>query len=222
LIAPKKKNKQRNLKMNDIEQRSDEWFAARLGKVTASSLYKVLAKTKTGYGADRGNYMTQLVLERVTNTKADSYSNAAMQWGIDQEPFARASYEASRGVFVEEVAFLPHPTIEMAGASPDGLVGDKGMVEIKCPDSKTALECWLSDNPVENKYFAQMQWQMRCADRDWCDYVVFDPRMPTKAQLFIDRVERDDEWLEATEAEVVKFLAEVDAKVAALKKIIGE
>lgn len=208
--------------MTDIEQRSDEWFAARLGKVTASSLYKVLAKTKAGYGADRGNYMTQLVLERVTNTKADSYSNAAMQWGIDQEPFARASYEANRGVFVEEVAFLPHPTIEMAGASPDGLVGDKGMVEIKCPDSKTALECWLSDNPVENKYFAQMQWQMRCADRDWCDYVVFDPRMPTKAQLFIDRVERDDEWLEATEAEVVKFLAEVDAKVAALKKIIGE
>jgi putative phage-type endonuclease len=208
--------------MNDMEQRTDEWYAARLGKVTASSLYKVLAKTKTGYGADRANYMTQLVLERVTGTKADSYSNAAMQWGIDQEPFARAAYEASRGVLVEEVAFLPHPTIEMAGASPDGLVDDKGMVEIKCPDSKTALECWLSDNPVENKYFAQMQWQMCCADRDWCDYVVFDPRMPAKAQLFIDRVERDDEWLEATEAEVVKFLAEVDAKVAALKKIIGE
>ena len=208
--------------MNDMEQRTDEWYAARLGKVTASSLYKVLAKTKTGYGADRANYMTQLVLERVTGTKADSYSNAAMQWGIDQEPFARAAYEASRGVLVEEVAFLPHPTIEMAGASPDGQVDDKGMVEIKCPDSKTALECWLSDNPVENKYFAQMQWQMCCADRDWCDYVVFDPRMPTKAQLFIDRVERDDEWLEATEAEVVKFLAEVDAKVAALKKIIGE
>jgi putative phage-type endonuclease len=208
--------------MSDMEQRSDEWFAARLGKVTASSLYKVLAKTKTGYGADRGNYMTQLVLERVTKTKADSYTNAAMQWGIDQEPFAKAAYEASKGVLVEEVGFLHHPTIEMAGASPDGLVGDKGMVEIKCPDSKTALECWLSDNPVENKYWAQMQWQMRCADRDWCDYVVFDPRMPAKAQLFIDRVERDDEWLAATEAEVVKFLAEVDAKVAALKKIIGE
>jgi putative phage-type endonuclease len=205
-----------------MEQRTDDWFAARLGKVTASSLYKVLAKTKTGYGADRGNYMTQLVLERVTNTKADSYTNAAMQWGIDQEPFARAAYEAAKGVLVDEVAFVPHPTIEMAGASPDGLVGDDGMVEIKCPDSKTALECWLSDNPVEGKYFAQMQWQMRCADRDWCDYVVFDPRMPAKAQLFVTRVKRDDEWLATTEAEVVKFLAEVDAKVAALKKIIGE
>lgn len=208
--------------MNDMEQRSDDWFAARLGKVTASSLYKVLAKTKTGYGADRGNYMTQLVLERVTNAKADSYMNASMQWGVDQEPFARAAYEAKTGIMVDEVGFVPHPTIEAAGASPDGLAGDDGMVEIKCPDSKTALECWLSDNPVEGKYFAQMQWQMRCADRSWCDYVVFDPRMPTKAQLFVTRVTRDDEWLAATEAEVIKFLAEVDAKVAALKKIIGE
>ena len=204
------------------EQRTEDWFQQRLGKVTASSLYKVLAKTKTGYGADRGNYMTQLVLERVTNTKADSYTNAAMQWGIDQEPFARAAYEAAKGVLVDEVGFVPHPTIKMAGASPDGLVGNDGMVEIKCPDSKTALECWLSDSPVEGKYFAQMQWQMRCADRAWCDYVVFDPRMPAKAQLFVTRVMRDDEWLATTEAEVVKFLAEVDAKVAALKKIIGE
>lgn len=205
-----------------MEQRTDDWFSARLGKVTASSLYKVLAKTKTGYGADRGNYMTQLVLERVTGSKAESYTNASMQWGIDQEPFARAAYEASRGVLVDEVGFIPHPTIEASGASPDGLVGDDGMVEIKCPDSKTALECWLSDNPVESKYFAQMQWQMRCADRSWCDYVVFDPRMPEKAQLFVTRVERDDKWLEATEKEVIKFLSEVDAKVSALNKIIGE
>jgi putative phage-type endonuclease len=204
------------------EQRTEEWFTIRLGKVTASSLYKVLSKTKTGYGADRANYMTQLVLERVTGNRAESYTNASMQWGIDQEPFARAAYEASRGVMVEEIAFVPHPSIEMSGASPDGLVGDRGMVEIKCPDSKTALECWLSDNPVESKYMAQMQWQMRCADRDWCDFVVFDPRMPLKAQLFVDRVERDDEWIAATEVEVLKFLSEVDAKVAALNKIIGE
>lgn len=204
------------------DQRTDEWFTARLGKVTASSLYKVLARTKTGYGADRGNYLTQLVLERLTNAKAEGYTNAAMQWGIEQEPFARAAYEAAKGVLVEEVGFVPHPTIPMAGASPDGLVGADGMVEIKCPDSKTALECWLSDNPVENRYFAQMQWQMRCADRAWCDYVVFDPRMPAKAQLFIIRVARDDDWIAATEKEVVTFLAEVDAKVAALIKITGE
>jgi putative phage-type endonuclease len=205
-----------------IEQGTEEWHKQRLGKVTASNLHKVLAKTKTGYGADRGHYMTQLVLERVTGSKAESYTNASMQWGIDQEPFARAAYEASRGVLVDEVGFIPHPTIEMAGASPDGLVGDDGMVEIKCPDSKTALECWLSATPVEGKYYAQMQWQMRCADRSWCDYVVFDPRMPTKVQLFIYRVNRDDAWLKVAEEEVIKFLAELDAKVKSLKTIIGE
>jgi putative phage-type endonuclease len=208
--------------MDNIEQRTDDWFAARLGKVTASSLHKVLARTKTGYGADRANYLTQLVLERVTNSKAEGYVNAEMQWGIDQEPFARAAYEAHTGVLVDEIGFMPHPTVEMSGASPDGLVGDSGMVEIKCPSSKTALECWLSADPVESKYFAQMQWQMACAGRDWCDYVVFDPRMPQKAQLFIYRVSRDREWLATTEKEVVKFLAEVDAKVEALRKIIGE
>ena len=208
--------------MDNMEQRTDDWFTARLGKVTASSLHKVLARTKTGYGADRANYLTQLVLERVTNSKAEGYVNAEMQWGLDQEPFARAAYEAHTGVLVDEIGFMPHPTIEMSGASPDGLVGDSGMVEIKCPSSKTALECWLSDDPVESKYFAQMQWQMACAGRDWCDYVVFDPRMPQKAQLFIYRVNRDNEWLATTEKEVVKFLAEVDAKVAALRKIIGE
>lgn len=208
--------------MDNMEQRTDDWFAARLGKVTASSLHKVLARTKTGYGADRANYLTQLVLERVTNSNSYGYVNAEMQWGIDQEPFARAAYEAHTGVLVDEIGFMPHPTIEMSGASPDGLVGDSGMVEIKCPSSKTALECWLSADPVESKYFAQMQWQMACAGRAWCDYVVFDPRMPQKAQLFIYRVNRDDEWLATTEKEVVKFLAEVDAKVAALRKIIGE
>ena len=203
------------------EQRTDEWFQQRLGKVTASNLHKVLAKTKTGYGADRGHYMTQLVLERITGNRADGYTSAAIQWGIEQEQFARAAYEAYRGVLVEEVGFIPHPTIAMAGASPDGLV-EGGMVEIKCPESKTFLEVMLSNNPVESKYFAQMQWQMRCADRPWCDYVVFDPRFPPKAQLFIARVNRDDRWIEEAETEVKKFLAEVEEKVQALKQKIGE
>jgi putative phage-type endonuclease len=211
--------------MNE-EQGTESWFANRLGKVTASRIADLLAKTKTGYSASRTNYMTQLVLERITQTRAESYSNAAMQWGTDQEPFARAAYEAHTGQMVEEVGFLPHPEIEASGASPDGLVGDCGMVEIKCPSSSTALEVWLTHsqggNPVDAKYYAQMQWQMRCAGRQWCDYVVFDPRMPSKAQLFICRVERNADWLKTTEDEVVKFLAEVDAKVVALKSIIGE
>jgi putative phage-type endonuclease len=204
------------------DQRTEEWFAARLGKVTASRVADVLARTKTGYSASRANYLTQLVLERITGTKSEGFTSASMQWGIDQEPFARAAYEAHHGVLVDEVGFIPHPTIEASGASPDGLVGADGMVEIKCPDSKTALECWLSADPVESKYFTQMQWQMACAGRFWCDYVVFDPRMPAKAQLFVYRVERDDQWIKETEVEIKKFLDEVDAKVAALRKIIGE
>jgi putative phage-type endonuclease len=208
------------------EQGTGSWFADRLGKVTASRLADVLAKTKTGYSASRINYMTQLVLERITQTKAESFSSAAMLHGIEQEPFARAAYEAHTGQMVEEVGFIPHPEIDAAGASPDGLVGDDGMVEIKCPSSSTALEVWLTHsqggNPVDAKYYAQMQWQMRCADRAWNDYVVFDPRMPAKAQLFIYRVKRDDDWLKVAEEEVLKFLAELDAKVTALKSIIGE
>jgi putative phage-type endonuclease len=208
------------------EQQTEQWFTDRLGKATASRLADVLAKTKTGYSASRANYMTQLVLERITKTRAESYSNAAMAWGTEQEPFARAAYEAHTGQMVEEVGFIQHPDIEDAGASPDGLVGDDGMVEIKCPSSSTALECWLihaqGGNPVDAKYYAQMQWQMRCANRSWCDYVVFDPRMPAKAQLFVFRVQRNAEFLKIAEDEVITFLTEVDIKVAALKQIIGE
>jgi putative phage-type endonuclease len=214
------------IELAEVTQGSEAWQMVRCGKVTASRLADVLAKTKSGYSSSRANYMTQLVLERVTGTKAESYTNAAMLHGVTQEPFARAAYEAHTGQMVEEVGFLPHPEIADAGASPDGLVGDDGMVEIKCPSSSTALEVWLAHsqggNPVDAKYYAQMQWQMRCAGRSWCDYVVFDPRMPAKAQLFIFRVVRNDEWLKIAESEVVTFLAEVDAKVKSLKTIIGE
>lgn len=205
--------------MEEIDQRSQEWYEIRLGKVTASRIEDVIAKTKTGYSASREKYMAQLVVERMTGKKADSYTNAAMQWGIDQEPFARAAYEARNEVFVEEVGFVPHPTIEMAGASPDGLVGDDGMVEIKCPETQTMIDTLLTEK-VPSKYFAQMQFQMACADRSWCDYVVFDPRMPTGAQLFVKRVPRDDDYIKQIESEITIFLNEVTEKVAKLHQII--
>jgi len=205
--------------MNEIEQRTDDWFAARLGKVTASRVADVIAKTKTGYSASRENYMAQLVVERLTQTKADSYTNSAMQWGTDQEPFARAAYEAAQGVMVEEVGFIPHPTIEWAGASPDGLVGDDGLVEIKCPETKGMIEVLLTQK-VPQKYFTQMQFQMACTGRQFCDYAVFDPRMPAKAQLFVARVERHDAYIAEIEAEIVKFLAEVESQVQQLNLII--
>ena len=137
------------------EQRTTEWFQARLGKVTASRVADVIAKTKTGYSASRENYMAQLVVERLTNTQAESFTNAAMQWGTDQEPFARAAYELKMGVMVDETGLVDHPTIPMAGASPDGLVGEDGLVEIKCPNTATHIDTLLTQT-VPAKYNTQM------------------------------------------------------------------
>ena len=205
--------------MIEVEQRSNEWFALRLGKVTASRVADLMAKTKTGYSATRENYMAQLVVERISNSQAEFFTNAAMQWGTDQEPYARAEYEATQGAMVEECGFVSHPTIEMAGASPDGLVGDDGLIEIKCPNTATMIDVLLTGT-VASKYNIQMQFQMACTGRQWCDYVVFDPRMPAKAQMFIKRVARDEAFIAEMEAEVTKFLGEVAEKVAKIQSII--
>ena len=196
----------------DEVQGSNEWFTQRLGKVTASRVADVMARTKTGYSASRDSYMTQLVLEVVTGQKADSFTSKSMEWGTAQEPFARSAYEAREGVLVEEVGFVPHPTIERAGASPDGLVGLTGLVEIKCPESNTMMETILTGK-VPSKYNTQMQMQMACTGREWCDYVVFDPRFPPKAQLFAKRGNRDDKFVLEMEIETKKFLSEMMGKV---------
>ena len=188
------------------EQGTEEWFAARLGKVTASRAADVM--TKKGSAA-RANLSAQLVLERLTNTKGESFSSAAMQWGVDQEPFARAAYEARSGVWVDTVGFVQHPTIERAGASPDGLVGHDGLVEIKCPNTSTMIDTLLTGK-VPSNYVAQMQMQMACTGRAWCDYAVFDSRMPVKAQLFVKRVQRDQKYIDDLNKEIIAFLAEVE------------
>jgi putative phage-type endonuclease len=200
-----------------MEQRSTEWFAVRLGKVTASRVADVIAKTKTGYSTSRDNYMAQLVCERMTGTQGESYNNAAMQWGTDQEPLARAAYEAIADVLVDEIGFVVHPTIVNAGASPDGLVGDVGLIEIKCPNTATHIDTVLSDK-VPSKYITQMQWQMACTQRKWCDFVSFDPRMPEGLQLFIQRVDFDAEYVKMLEAEITGFLAELETKIEKLNE----
>ena len=201
-----------------MEQRTEEWFAARCGKVTASRVADIIARTKTGYSASRENYLAQLVCERMTGKPAESYSNAAMQWGTDQEPFARAAYEAAKDVLVEEVGFVVHPTIEDAGASPDGLVGLFGLVEIKCPNTATHIQTLL-DQKVPEKYNIQMQWQMACTGRQWCDFLSFDPRMAEGLQLFIKRVEYDPLYVAQLEKEVINFLMDVQDKIQQLNKL---
>jgi len=200
-----------------MEQRTDDWFAARLGKVTASRVADVIAKTKTGYGAGRANYMADLVVERLTGQKASSFSNAAMEWGTQTEPQAKAAYAAKTGILVEDVGFIDHPTVAMSGASPDGFAED-GLIEVKCPNTATHLEYVLAEFPPL-KYFTQMQWQLACTGRNWCDFVSYDPRLPERLQLLVVRVPRDDDYIKMLEQEVTTFLQELDDKLNKLEKV---
>ena len=196
-------------------QGSDEWFAARCGKVTASRIADMLTRTKTGWGAGRKNYLAQLVAERLTGKPADSYTNAAMQWGIETEPQARAAYEFFSDMQVTETGFVVHPEIDMSGASPDGIVGE-GLVEIKCPNTATHIDTLLNKK-IPAKYAHQMNWQMACTGAKWCDFVSFDPRMPADLQFFVKRQERDDEKITELEQQVIEFLNEVDQTINQLK-----
>ena len=198
------------------EQGTDEWLAERAGKVTASRIADVMAKTKTGYGATRKTYMGDLVAELLTGVPKQGFSNAAMQWGTETEPQARAMYELETGQTVVETGFVPHPTLGGAGASPDGLVGDDGLVEIKCPNTATHIET-LRGSKIDRKYLLQMHWQMICTGRDWCDFVSFDPRLPLEMQMHIRRVEKDAELSEEITAEVTQFLTELNEAVADLR-----
>jgi len=211
--------------MSEVEQGSPEWFAQRCGKATASRISDIVAKTKSGYSTSRANYMAQLVVERMTNQVAESYTNAAMEWGIENEGFARANYESKMNLLVTETGAIDHPTIPMSAASPDGLVVDKdnaslGCLEIKCPNTAQHISTLLGEE-VAKKYYDQMQWQMACTGRYWCDFVSFDPRMPEGLQLFIKRIARDDKYIAELEGEVIQFLKEVDDKVNRLNQLRG-
>lgn len=196
-------------------QGTDEWRRARLGKVTASRVADVISRTKTGWGASRKNYMAELIAERLTGIPAEGFTNAAMQWGTDTEPQARLAYEFFRDEEVTQVAFVPHPSIIMAGASPDGLVGADGLLELKCPNTATHIETLLSGN-IPEKYVPQMLWQMACTGRAWCDFASFDPRMPERMRLFIKRLNRDDDRIKELESLVCGFLREIEETIAAL------
>lgn len=201
-----------------IEQGTPEWFAERLGKVTASRLADVTARIKSGWGASRANYMAQLIAERLTGTVQETYTNAAMQWGTATEPDARAAYEFREDATITPIGFVAHPVIVESGASPDGLIGEDGLIEIKCPNTSTHIDTLMGD-AVDRKYIVQMQWQMACTGRQWCDFVSYDPRMPEAMRLFVKRVPRDNEMIAQLERDVTDFLNEMNAKLAALGKL---
>jgi putative phage-type endonuclease len=199
-------------------QGSEAWFKSRLGSVTASRMSDVLAKGKSGEAVTRLKYRMQIIAERITGRVSESFSSAAMEWGTEQEPFARMRYAADTGRIVDEAEFYTHPTIKWLGASPDGLLNDTGgLLEIKCPNTQTHLG-YLLDKKAPAAYINQMQTQMWVTGRAWCDFVSFDPRVPNHLQLFIVRLDRDDDLIERMETEVHKFLSEVENSLIQLEK----
>lgn len=202
--------------MIDVVQGTPEWHAIRLGKVTASRLADVCARTKTGWGAGRKNYMAELVAERLTGHRQEGFTNAAMQWGTETEPEARSTYQLQINCRVGQTGFVPHPSIADTGASPDGLVRDDGLVEIKCPNTATHLETLLGAE-LPQKYFYQIQWQLACTGRGWCDFVSFDPRLPESMRLHVERVKREDAVIAALEKDVTEFLTELRDTVHRLR-----
>lgn len=207
------------------EQRSPEWFAERLGKVTASRMADMLATTKSGWGAGRDDYKTQLAWERLNGVSREQFRNANMEAGIEHEPEARAAYESLYLVDVVECGFIPHPTIGMSGASPDGLVGDDGIVEIKCPILKTHTDT-LEGASIKRQYELQRQWQLACTGRKWCDFVSYldRKRHPEDGfdrrgtRLVVRRTWRNKALIAEIEKEVIIFLREVDAKYASIDR----
>jgi len=206
-----------------INQGTEEWFQQRLGKVTASRLSDVIAKTKTGVSTSRQNYLIQLVSERLTGKKTDSFTNKAMEDGVEREPIARKLYESKTNSIVTEVGFFDHPVIKSSGASPDGAVNAEeegkyaGLVEIKCPIETTHTNT-LMNKLVPSKYIPQMQWQLACTGAKWVDFVSYNPNFPDTMQIFVARVERDNAYIAELESEVLKFLDEVDATILKLKE----
>ena len=190
-----------------MNQGTPEWLAMRAGHCTASRFKDVLAK---GKGITRRNYLTQIVTERLTGLPCESYRNAAMEWGIQQEPMARLSYEASRGVLVVETDFVTQDGIAWVGCSPDGLIGEDGGVEIKCPQqSAVHVETLTSKMPTEHR--AQIQGALWITGRKWWDFISYDPRMPENLQLYVERIERDEDYIKTLADEVAAFLSEVES-----------
>lgn len=187
--------------IHEMVQGSDEWFAARLGKVTGSNFSKAIGKP----GATRTKYMEKLIAEIGSQEKEQGYSNAAMEWGTETEPLAREFYENINDCIVREVGFVEHN--EHIGVSPDGLVGEDGLLEIKCPYSSTHVSYIINDRlpPV---YKAQVQGQLWVTGRQWCDFVSYDPRYIPRPYWCV-RVERDIDYSAMLCIKVGKFITEM-------------
>ena len=198
------------------------WLMERTGRVTASRVNDVVSKLKNGnYPEARQSYKMELLTEVLTGNAAEHFVSMAMDWGITQEPVARAMYELRTGVEVERIGLVVHPTIERSSASPDGTIGDAGLIEIKCPTTATHLQYVLNET-IPGEYLHQCMWQLACTGREWLDFVSFDSRLPEDFNLLIVRMYRDDAIIAEMDREVEKFIAELNAMADKLLKLRGD
>ena len=201
--------------MSDL-QRTEAWFSDRLGKVTASRIADMRKRTQKGWAASRKEYMADLIAERLSGEHIPGGTGAARRWGQEIEPEAKRAYEFYRDAEIVDVGFVPHSVIADAGTSPDGLVGEDGLVEFKCPTVLTHLET-LETDEIAPEYIQQMQWQMACTGRSWCDFASYDPRYPEDLKLYVQRVKRDDDLISEIEKDVREFLEELATRVEKLR-----
>ena len=202
--------------MSDIIQGSPEWFDLKRGKISASHIVDIMPGVKGKYMSTRKNYIAQLVCEILTGNTEETFKSGPMMWGTETEPLARQAYEALTGEWVEEIAFIDHPTIDRCGCSPDGIVGAIGGLEIKCPNTATHIDTLLNET-VKRDYVFQMQHCMSCTGRDWWDFVSFDPRLDEKNQIFLKRFARDNGMIAEIDSEIIKVNAEVDTLIEKLR-----
>lgn len=194
----------------NILQRSDDWHSERCGKVTASRIKDIDAKPAKGKVL---NSLGLIILsERLTGAQEEAKTTQLMQWGIDHEPHAITAYENSTGEFVAGTGLIDHPSIPMSGASPDGLVGKQGQLEVKCPSTTTHLNTLLS-RKVPDEHIPQITWQLACTEREWCDFVSYDPRLPEYLQLVIIRVFAKDLDIAGLEQSVIAFNKTIDRAI---------
>jgi putative phage-type endonuclease len=205
-----------------IEQGSPEWMALRIGKIGGSRVADLLTEGRGGAESlTRKKYKNELIRERLTGKKLDTYKTPAMQRGIDLEPMARAWYEVKYNTFVDQVAIVLHPSIEGAQCSPDGLVeATNSLIEIKIPNPENHLDNILTGGKQLEQYYDQVQWQLACMpEKEFCDLVSYDPEMPDHLQGFVKRIYRDDEYIQTMQNAVIVFLSEIETIVNNLKEI---
>jgi putative phage-type endonuclease len=205
---------------NQIEQGSDAWFLMKLGKISGSRISDLLTEGRGGKESlTKKKYRNELIRERLTGKRIPSFKTALMNRGIDLEPLARSAYEHKFQKMVDQIAFVDHPTIEMAGCSPDGLIDSDGLLEIKCPSPENHLDNYLNDGIQLDQYYDQVQWQLVCTQRNWCHLISFDPEMPDYLQIYCKYITLDEEWKQRAESAVIAFNAEIETTLTQLKEI---